>query len=98
MMNQDEVFDINHLHSTLHEFDLDWEIEDGNKLKKVFEFENFQQAIDFLNKIVKTIQRHNHHPAISISYNQVVLTLMTHEKGGVTKKDIDLAKDIDRIV
>ena len=74
----------------------DWQ-EDGDALARTFKFENFQQSIDFINKVAEPAQRHNHHPDIQISYNEVTLTLITHEQGEITKKDLDLAKEIEDI-
>ena len=76
---------------------MDWKTE-NNKLVKQFEFSNFKKAIDFVNKIVPLAEEADHHPDVFIhSYKKVRIELMTHSEGKITKKDYDLAKEIDNI-
>lgn len=74
-----------------------WSIED-KEIKREFDFESFQEAIDFVNKVAEIAEEHNHHPDICIFYNKVRLTLSTHKAGGLTEKDFVLASLIDKIV
>ena len=76
----------------------DWKKEE-NHLERVFEFGNFVQAVDFVNKIVPLAQEQRHHPDIEIfSYNKVKIKLTTHDEGyKITEKDIELAKRINEI-
>ena len=71
----------------------------NNKLQKEFQFENFLQALDFVNKVGKIAENSQHHPDIQIhSYNKVLIQTQTHDKGHiVTQKDHDLANLIDHI-
>jgi len=71
-----------------------WTLEES-KIKKDFEFKNFLESIEFVNKVSKIAEELNHHPDIEINYNKVTVSLSTHEEGGVTDKDITLAKTID---
>ena len=73
-----------------------WAVE-GDSIVKDFEFPGFKEAIDFLNKIAEVAEKHQHHPYISINYNNVHLQLTTKEEKGLSDKDFDLAKDIDLI-
>lgn len=74
-----------------------WKIE-NNMLTKVFSFDNFMEAIDFVNKIVPLAEKLNHHPDVEIfSYKKVKIKLTTHDKGEVTEIDHELANQIDRI-
>ena len=66
-----------------------------SKIEKTFEFKNFLESIEFVNKVSKIAEELNHHPDIEINYNKVTVSLSTHEEGGVTDKDITLAKTID---
>jgi len=76
---------------------VDWKTT-NNKLVQEFEFQNFVQAVDFVNKIVPLAEDADHHPDILIhSYKKVRVELMTHSEGRITKKDYDLADKIDRI-
>ena len=63
---------------------------------KEYEFKNFVQAVDFVNKIVPLAEKADHHPDLLIhSYKKVRVELMTHSEGKITQKDYDLAKEID---
>lgn len=69
-----------------------------NKLEKEFYFNNFTEALQFLNQVGSLAERLNHHPDLLLhAYKQVKITLTTHSKGKVTKKDYELAKQIDQI-
>jgi len=72
--------------------------EDNNKLKKTFEFKNFQEAFAFMTRIAFLAESHNHHPNWSNVYNKVFIELTTHDAGNtVTDKDRKLAEAIDKI-
>jgi 4a-hydroxytetrahydrobiopterin dehydratase len=60
-----------------------------------FSFKDFQQAIDFVNRVAEVAETENHHPDIFISYNKVKLELSTHSAGGLTSKDFELATKVD---
>ncbi len=70
---------------------------DGECLLKEFEFSNFKEAIEFVNKTAEVAERINHHPNIMIDKKNVRLTLTTHEERGISLKDFELAKAIDEI-
>ncbi len=74
----------------------DWEL-DGKSLRRIKKLKNFVEAIAFVNKLVEPAEAANHHPDISISYNKVTINLTTHDAGGLTQKDFDLAKVISQI-
>jgi 4a-hydroxytetrahydrobiopterin dehydratase len=69
----------------------------GNTIQKKYTFASFLPAIAFVNKIAQAAERADHHPDITINYNQVGISLSTHSKGGVTDKDFNLAGQIDQI-
>ncbi|MDP4010904.1 MAG: 4a-hydroxytetrahydrobiopterin dehydratase [Candidatus Roizmanbacteria bacterium] len=70
----------------------------SNSITKEFIFDNFAQALAFVNNVGALSESVNHHPDIRIyDYNKVEITLTTHDKGKVTKKDIQLAKHIDSL-
>ena len=64
---------------------------DGKKLTRTWTFKNFVEAIDFVNRLVEPAESAGHHPDLSISYNKVSVSLTTHDSGGLTEKDFDLA-------
>ena len=74
----------------------DWSLE-MNSIIKVFSFENFRGSIDFVNKVGDVAEKVGHHPDILISFDQVRLVLTTHEEKGLSRKDFELAREIDKI-
>jgi 4a-hydroxytetrahydrobiopterin dehydratase len=73
----------------------DWE-RDGDEIQKVFEFDDFAQAMRFVNDVAKLAERYDHHPDIDIRWNKVKLVLSTHSEGGLTALDFDLANEIEQ--
>ena len=73
-----------------------WRIID-NQLERLFKFEDFQQALDFVNKVGALAEKADHHPDIIINYNKVTLKLSTHSESGITEKDIKLANQINKL-
>ena len=69
----------------------------GSAIHKKFTFKSFMPAMAFVNKIAEAAERANHHPDITINYNQVGISLSTHSESGVTPKDFQLAEAIDKI-
>ena len=69
----------------------------GNEIVKHFEFDDFIHAMGFVNTVAFLAERANHHPDVDIRWNKVTLTLATHSEGGITKKDIALAKEIEAL-
>lgn len=67
----------------------------GNEIEKVFKLRDFEEAVGFVNKVAVLAEKADHHPDILIQYKNVILTLSTHSKGGLTEKDFGLAKEID---
>ena len=77
---------------------MDWKT-DNNKWVKEFEFSNFAEAVNFVNKIVPLAESADHHPDILVhSCKKVRIELFTHSLGKITDKDYDLAKEIDKII
>ncbi len=70
----------------------------GGALQRTFKFENFVEAMAFVNKVAEQAEEDQHHPDILIRYSKVTLTLTTHDAGGLTDKDFDLARDVDRLL
>lgn len=65
---------------------------DGKALRRTYTFADFPAAVAFVNRLVAPAEARNHHPDISVSYNRVTLSLTTHDAGGLTAKDLDLAR------
>jgi 4a-hydroxytetrahydrobiopterin dehydratase len=73
-----------------------WEVQ-GETLQSIRKFRNFVEAIAFVNKLVEPAESADHHPDLQISYNKVTVVLTTHDSGGLTQKDFDLAQQISQI-
>jgi len=67
----------------------------GGEIQRTFEFGDFVEAMAFVNKVAEAAESRQHHPDILIRYNRVMLTLSTHDAGGITDKDFDLAAHCD---
>jgi len=75
----------------------DWQIE-GGELVRTYKFEDFVTGLAFVNRVGKLAETAGHHPDIDIRYNKVRLALVTHDAGGLTNKDFDLASEADKAV
>jgi 4a-hydroxytetrahydrobiopterin dehydratase len=73
-----------------------WELL-GGKLVKVVECASFPGAIEFVTEVGRLAEAANHHPDIDIRYRSVTLALTTHDSGGITRRDLDLARQIDGV-
>jgi len=69
----------------------------GSTIERNFQFANFLQAMDFVNQIAEAAEALNHHPDIHISYNKVMMTLISHDSGGVTQRDLRMAGRINEL-
>ncbi|KAA0215912.1 MAG: 4a-hydroxytetrahydrobiopterin dehydratase [Leptolyngbya sp. PLA3] len=73
----------------------DWSELDG-EIQRTFQFSDFNEAMRFVNRVAERAESLQHHPDILIRYNKVTLTLSTHDAGGITSKDFDLARHADQ--
>jgi 4a-hydroxytetrahydrobiopterin dehydratase len=69
----------------------------GNAIHKEFTFPGFRGAIAFVNRVAEQANAAGHHPDIEIHYNRVLISLSTHDEGGVTEKDVALAAEIEGV-
>ena len=67
----------------------------GKELVKEVQREDFVEAMGFVNEVAGLAEAANHHPDIDIRWNTVTLHLSTHSAGGLTEKDLELARQID---
>ncbi len=74
----------------------EWEHEKKH-IERLFEFDEFTQAIDFVNSVAEIAEQEEHHPEIDIRYNKVRLQLSTHVEGGLTEQDFEVAGKIDNL-
>jgi 4a-hydroxytetrahydrobiopterin dehydratase len=73
----------------------DWTLQDG-KLTRDWTFKDFVQAMEFVNKIATLAEAAGHHPDIDIRYNNVRLGLVSHDAGGITQRDANMARQINQ--
>jgi 4a-hydroxytetrahydrobiopterin dehydratase len=71
-----------------------WE-RDGDEIVKTFELPTFPEAISFVDRIAVRAEAADHHPDLDIRYRRVRVALSTHDAGGITDKDFDLAAEIE---
>lgn len=74
----------------------DWQVESG-ELVRTFLFKDFRGSLKFVNEVGEVAEQAGHHPDIDIRYNKVRLALVTHDAGGITQKDFDLAAKADKL-
>lgn len=68
---------------------------DGDAIERKFEFADFNEAFGFMARVALLADKADHHPEWSNVYNRVEITLTTHDAGGLSQRDIDMAKAID---
>jgi 4a-hydroxytetrahydrobiopterin dehydratase len=71
--------------------------EDGRSISRSFEFRNFSEAFAFMTRVALAAEKMDHHPDWSNVYKSVHVTLNTHDAGGLTELDFQLARKIDRL-
>lgn len=76
-----------------------WEaVDDRDAIRRDFTFKSFNEAFGFMTRIAMQAEKMNHHPEWSNVYNQVTITLTSHDVQGVTERDLALARFIDELV
>ncbi|MDI6627364.1 4a-hydroxytetrahydrobiopterin dehydratase [Rhodococcus cerastii] len=75
----------------------EWTV-DGKSLTRTVELESFPAAIDAVNRVAEAAEAADHHPDIDIRWRTLSFTLSTHSAGGLTQKDVDLARRIDALI
>ena len=69
----------------------------NEKLHKEFQFDSFNQAFGFMTRAAMEIEKMNHHPEWFNVYNKITIELTTHDAGGITKNDVNLAKILNSL-
>jgi 4a-hydroxytetrahydrobiopterin dehydratase len=71
---------------------------DGLAIERRFKFKDFNQAFGFMTRVALLADKHDHHPEWSNVYNRVEVTLTTHDAGGLSLRDVAMAKAIDALL
>lgn len=74
-----------------------WQQTDASTITRSYKFKNFVEAFGFMAQVAILAEKANHHPDWSNSYNRVEITLATHDAGGITQKDVELAQAINAL-
>lgn len=91
---------MNKVNSTeiLAQISSNWKLSENNDLlSRRFEFNNFSEALELVNKIGELAENQQHHPDINLGWGYVEVYLSTHDIGGISDKDITLAQAIDKL-
>ena len=70
----------------------------NKKLERTFKFKDFNESIDFVNKVARIAKSQNHHPDITIKYDKVNITITDHEKGGISDKCYKFTDAVDKVM
>ena len=87
--------EINKIEDTLPGWSLD---ANGEGINKSFRFKDFSEAWGFMSRVALLAEKADHHPEFFNVYNKVDIRLSTHDAGGLSQKDIDLAGKIDKVI
>jgi len=74
-----------------------WKLAD-KAIERQVEFPDFKAAMQFVNAVAEAAEAANHHPDITINYNKVRFTLISHDSGGVTQRDVKMAGKINQLL
>lgn len=81
----------------LHRNVPEWTVTDEHHLHREFRFPDFQQALDFVNRVGAVAEEQGHHPDILLAWGKAGITLWTHKIDGLTESDFIMAAKIDRL-
>ncbi len=73
-----------------------WSVKNG-MIVKTYKHESFPEAIVFVGAVAHLAELMNHHPDVDIRYSDITLALVTHDQGGITEKDVALARRVEEI-
>ena len=73
-----------------------WKLDNGTLVRDC-KFADFISAMTFVNQVAEAAEKAQHHPDIDIRYNRVRLGLVTHDAGGITAKDVEMAHSLDKV-
>ena len=71
--------------------------EAGGVIQRTWQFKDFVHSMRFVAMVADLAEKRQHHPDILVRYNKVTLSLSTHDAGGITQKDFDLAREADEV-
>jgi 4a-hydroxytetrahydrobiopterin dehydratase len=93
----EQVLSEQQIENEVQKLNVAWTHIPGEGLVRVFETASFGQGLTLVNQIASVAEKLNHHPEITLRADEVDVTSVTHSAGGVTEKDLELARAIDGI-
>lgn len=81
----------------IKKLDLTWAAIGNDFLVRVFETGTFKRGVELVNRIAEVAEAHNHHPEVSLRFDQVELKVNTHSIQGITDKDFAFAEAVDKL-
>lgn len=69
----------------------------GDAIERTYEHADFRVAVAFVGYVAEVAEKLGHHPDVDLRYNKVRLAVTTHDAGGLTEKDLELARAVDRV-
>ncbi|WP_338444937.1 4a-hydroxytetrahydrobiopterin dehydratase [Pelagerythrobacter marensis] len=72
-------------------------VRDGDAIQRTFRFADFNEAFGFMTRVALLADKADHHPEWSNVYNRVEIVLTTHDAGGLSRRDAEMAKAIDAL-
>ncbi len=70
---------------------------EGDAIRRTVRLKDFVTAVEYVNRLVAPAEEMNHHPDLELSWNTVTVSLTTHSEGGITERDLELARRIDAL-
>ena len=97
MVNRLKNHELNEMMESLNHWEIVYKSEKPHGIQRLYKFLDFNRAFGFMTQCALVAESSNHHPEWCNVYNQVDVTLTTHDCDGLSRKDIDLATAMDRI-
>ncbi len=92
------VLKANEISEFKRQVDSGWNVVDQHHLERKFTFDDFQQALDFVNRVGEVAEAEQHHPDIYLSYGKAEVKLWTHAIDGLSENDFIMAAKVDQLV
>ncbi len=90
-------FEPDEIREYIPEIDGDWEVVDNHHLERTFDFDDFEGALDFVNRVGALAEEENHHPDLYLTWGEARVKIWTHSVDGLTEADFVFAAKTDRL-
>lgn len=93
-----EPLEVEEIKKLLPQISGEWKLNEAGHIFRQFKFQDFKEAVSFVNKVADITESEGHHPDIKINYNRVTLELWTHAAKGLHENDFIVASKIENIL